>query len=488
MLGASCALGMFLGLKIQLPKIQNEHKIESSAQTSVQKITDVLSYIHAKYDDSLTYEQLADESIEGLLEELDPFSNYESAINKQDLLDALDGNYEGIGIVCRKLDTKIIIDQIIENSPASEQGLSIADQIISINDILLDSTSQTDDVIRIIRESKNKVNIVTQENKKFSLDKREIKLPSLTLHHSPVKGTAYVAIHTMGAKTYQELLNAIETYTTNNSLDKLIIDLRNNGGGYVSAAADILNQLIPDKDQFLFETYGSKIKTTSYKSLGRPFFHFKKIIILVNGQTASAAELIAGCLQDLDRATIIGSNTFGKGTILETFNLADQSMLQLVTGRYKLPSGRCIQRSMDNYILYNDENKVNKTYTSAIKKRKLLSESGLIPDIEIENPLDDTSSIRLNQITDSENFVLQHYTEIKKFQFKTAQDVFTNKELEKLIFEKYLHNNIAAFSNTESQKIIEEIKYSVIYFILGLASEKKASLEIDPVYKKALEL
>lgn len=490
LLGLACAVGLFFGTKIQLPREPKSENLPAEANKAIQKMTDAFAYINSKYDDSLDYQTIVDKSLYGLTQELDPYSNYSNLETKQAEIDDLDGDYFGVGIECRKVGSRFFIDKVYDKSPAQENGIQFGDELITINEKILDSTYSTKKIIDLIKSapSKVKLEVNTSSGKLFKeLTKREIALPSIGFTYSPEKGVVYVSIHNFGEKTYQELIEKLDQQSQNGKIKKLILDLRNNSGGYVSAVADILNQLIPEKDQFMFETFGSKIKSRVYKTLGRPFFKYDKIIILVNQNTASASEILAGTLQDLDIATIIGTNTVGKGTILEHFELADGSILRLVTGRYKLPSGRILQKPLQDgseISLQENNTKQEKIFYSLRKNKKLANAQGIIPDIILENKESNVREFSNELSSNSEDFVLQNREAIHKLNLSSSSDIFTNPHVEKFITERSTTSKDSNFI-TANQSVIE-IKHAILYLLYGDKKLQEELLKRDALYLKAV--
>ena len=490
-MGLACAVGLFFGMKIQLPKTKNiEENTAIESRNAIQKLTDAVSYIHAKYDDSLSYQSIVDKALVGLTQGLDPYSSYTEYSEKQAEIDELDGDYEGIGIECRKVNHRFYVSHVYENSPASENGLKVGDEILQVQDIKLDSTVSIKKVISYIKNSEHelKLGIKSQNGiAEKTLVKRQIKISSISYSEDLGNGTIIVGIKNFGDKTYQEFFEVIDQYSKKNKVQKLIIDLRDNSGGFVTAVADILNQLVPEKDQFMFETSGKNTKTRVYKSLGRPFFKFDKIIVLVNENTASASEILAGTLQDLDLAEIIGQNTVGKAMILEQFELSDKSQLRLVTGKYKLPSGRIIQKPFNDaqseFVETNSAK--DKQYFSIKKRRKLDANSGIVPDIILKPEFDIKPDEREEFQRSIEDQILVRFDLIKKLNIKSVGELSTNKSLDSLFLNDCSLNIVCKLNQAF---YLKEAKKYCINVLFGEAARRKFELTDDHILQSALHV
>ena len=174
----------------------------------------------------------------------------------------------------------------------------------------------------------------------------------------------YVKIEAFTENTYTEVMDQLDKYHNSNKFKHLVIDLRNNHGGFLQQATKLLNQFFNEKDKMLVYTKGRSKNLTEYKSTGKPFYQIDKIYVLVNSESASASEIVAGALQDWDRGKIIGEKTFGKGLVQEQYELMNGAALRLTTAKYYTPSGRCIQKPYDQLYsetLQNNSKEVFKT-------------------------------------------------------------------------------------------------------------------------------
>lgn len=484
LLGLAAAIGLFAGLHIQQPKADHKPskaQNENSSMHPSQKWNDVMSFVQAKYIDTLNEQQLIDKAINGFLTNLDPYSDYYSASEATALQDEIEGDYKGIGIECLSLGKKIYISNIIDESPAHHSSLKIGDELMSINNHDIDTTVDVQNwTMDIIRNGGDSVQLKVKDlngvNKDLILIKKEIDIPSVDLAFKPSSDVIYVKLNIVGEKTYREFMEGIEKNYDAKTTKKLILDLRDNTGGLVHIAADILNQLVKEKEQLLFTTK-NKTHTKEYKSLGRPFFKFDKIVVLVNENTASAAEIISGSLQDQSIAYIIGTPTLGKGTLLEQFTLSDQSLIRLAVGRFYLPSGRCPQKpyNTDTIVDYNVINK-----SSGIR----VDHAGIIPDERVERnayPTDLISKFRNSADRISFAYLLHHGID------KDKNIATTNSGIIKDWIRQQAKELKLDSSYTKYPTLIEnEVKYSIAYQTKGRDIEFQERLKDDPQFNRAL--
>ncbi len=499
LLGLVAALGMWAGLNIRMPAaISDGNEVQpQSGYSSSQKLTDVISYIQSKYVDSLGSAELTDLTLHKLLQSLDPYSEYIPANYMPLYSDALSGQQVLYGLECTVIDSQVVVRQILPGSPAALLGLQTGDFLMQINEMhfpedryaFMDSMGlhafrKTDSVnIRWYNRSKNKM-------------EAGVLLPKVMLDnpvsavHSPMKSTVYVKLREFTKDSYRHFMEVLEEFEGRQGCTNLIIDLRGNGGGLLIEAAHILNQLVEEKDLLLFKTQGYQQKEKEYRSTGKNFFQTKHIVIFVDRNTASAAELLAATLQDLDRALIIGEQSFGKSTILEQFDLADGSAIRLSMSRFLTHSGRSIQRSYESqdsvseYYLMNPVPMDQKNYFSRLKK-KLPSNQGVVPDIILDNTrqqMDCKDSLQKL----AEKIIIRRIVDFRNLVGTDPDKIRTSKELEKWILEE--GQGVAALLPPQCtlEDLKQECQYALCSWLFGKELEQRARLLKDPCMEKAL--
>ena len=326
------------------------------------KIEEIIRYVDAKYVDAIDKDQLVEDAIGRILENLDPHSAYISAEYLSTVNEQLDGNFDGIGVEFLIVEDTLVVVTPLEGGPAATAGVLPGDKIVSVSDTLLAGTSMKTNKIMTMLRGKNgtPVNIGIIRGKEtalrhFKIIRDKIPINSLDVAYKIDEQTVYAKISRFSAKTYTEFLDALEKLAKEGDDLNLIIDLRNNNGGYLQQATNILNQIIPERNKLLVYTEGRTVKRTEYQTTGPVYYDFKDVCILINEGSASASEILAGVIQDYDRGTIIGRRSFGKGLVQEQYRMSDGSALRLTVARYYTPSGRSIQRPYDDLIAYDEE-------------------------------------------------------------------------------------------------------------------------------------
>jgi carboxyl-terminal processing protease len=487
---ALCAtLGLWAGLnmrQIEHPNPIKQGEAIFSADHS-QKIKDVLSFIQSKYLDSIDAEMATNYALEGLLSNLDPFSEYIPAEYMHRYVDQIHGKLRGIGLGMIDVDSQYVVNQLKHGSPAEIKGISRGDVIIeldhhtltkgnmnldSIHDFIEDHTSDSIQIKWLSR--------LENVNHEAVLPLEELENPPVTNVHKASKQTLYVKINQLSKETYREFMQYLEKEFESGKSKDLIIDLRDNSGGLVHEAAYILNQLISDKDVLMFRTSGSKVKEREFRSTGKPFFKVENIAVLVNAETASAAELMAAVLQDLDRAIIIGTPTFGKAIVLEQFSLGDGSALRLAVSRYYTTSGRNIQKTYDQSVtsyLGNAGHEPDTVYYSK-NNHRLVAHQGVIPDILVQ----DSSAVYSPEWFYTERLVAREYQKFHELVAGNPDNIHQSAGLNKFMNEKL----VTVPGNLKPALLQKEGHYALARWFFGEDFEYQMRLMDDPVLSRAL--
>jgi len=490
---AICAvIGMYGGYKLKLPEQKNKATNDSNSihYSANQKLTDVLSYLESRYVDSLKINEASDYMIQQLCLALDPYSEYIPADQVQEYLDDLDGGFHGVGLTFLESDKSWLANVILKNSPAEIAGIEPGDEIISINGVQSDDLDFKPE--NLTKSNAFEVEIKWKKQGSEDVFVKKIKkenLESSTL--GPVfpidQNIFYLRLNSIGERSYREFMDQIEQYTFNQGRKRLILDLRDNSGGLLNIAADILNQLVPIRNVELFSTVNRSGQKKSFNSLGKPFFKLDKIIILINEHTASSAEVIAGSLQELKLAKLMGYPSFGKATVLEPFNLADGSQILLATSRILLPSGRCIQRP---YHTYNKDSITN--WLSPFSPlpdsfgrsaHKYVSANGLSPDWNFEN---ENTNLELSDDMDFllRKIILSHYQELKIAIGGKVEKISSNEVNQKI--DGYLPNHVKlAINSLNTNQIKEHCKFIIAELMFGTQAMQSLQLIGDPIFEKA---
>jgi carboxyl-terminal processing protease len=352
--------GMLVGTRIddELPMISRSGAREMDQPW--QELKSVVNFIESRYGDSLNIDSITEEAIRLLVSKLDPHSYYLSGEEYIGFKERMEGSYIGIGIDYDIIRDTIQLIRIVPDSPAEKAGLQPGDQILAIDEIQTTSKGLTHATAYQIWKKANqdiqlKVRTVNEHKVVVkTITKGPVQLYSVPTAIMIQKNIGYIKINRFASDTYREFMQKLEKLH-DEGLTKLIIDVRQNPGGSLDQVVKILNQLIPERDQLLLFTEGLHAKRVEYKSTGNVFFPIDDIAVLIDEHSVSASEVLAGVLQDLGRATIVGRRSYGKGLVQEMYDLSPTSAINLTVAKYFLPSGRLIQKSYTDRTAYDTE-------------------------------------------------------------------------------------------------------------------------------------
>jgi carboxyl-terminal processing protease len=436
------AAGIFIGASLGTKKTSDD------VGKDVQKLREVLTFIENKYVDQIKTDKLVDESIQHLLGKLDPHSVYIPASDRVMADEELQGNFDGIGVEFNIFQDTIVVISPLNGGPSEALGILSGDKIVKVDDKnvagigittmdvmkLLKGPSGTEVKVTIAREG-------SQEPLEFNIVRDKIPQRSLDVSYMVDKNTGYIKISRFAATTYDEFNEALKDLK-DKGMEKLILDLQGNGGGYMHIAIKMADDFLANGKKIVYTNGKDTSLNTDAMSTANGNFESGDLIVLVNEWSASASEIVAGALQDNDRALIVGRRTYGKGLVQSLFDLSDGSELRLTISRYYTPSGRSIQKpydddeeySLDILSRYNkgeffhaDSIKFNDSLKYVTQNgRTVYGGGGIMPDYFI--PLDTTlNSHYLNELYTS--------TAIYEYAFKYASK--NKKELEKKGFDVF---------------------------------------------------
>ncbi|MTK53084.1 S41 family peptidase [Paludibacter sp.] len=316
------------------------------------KLVYTLNAVNSLYVDSVKENNLVESAIVGMLKDLDPHSVYIPKDEVERMNEPLEGSFYGIGIQFQMLEDTLYVIQTISGCPAAKVGVLPGDRMIFIEDTLIAGPSvkmQNTAIMKKLRGPRGTVVRVKMLRRgvpeliDFSITRDKIPIYSVDASYMIDKEVGYIKINSFGATTYREYLEALDKLRKAGMKD-LIIDLQDNGGGYMNAATDLANEFLQQGNLIVY-TKGVKQPRTSINATGKGGFSNGRLIVLTNEYSASASEIFSGAMQDWDRGVVVGRRTFGKGLVQRPVILPDGSMIRLTTARYYTPSGRCIQKS-----------------------------------------------------------------------------------------------------------------------------------------------
>ena len=313
------------------------------------RLNNLLHLIDDQYVDAVNIDSLVDKAIPQILAELDPHSVYISAKDAAQATDDLKGSFSGVGIEFVIRQDTIHVQNVIQNGPAEKAGLLAGDKIVAVDGKpfvgKLVTNQEAMHRLKGPKDTKVKIGVLRYGSSKvqtFTVTRGEIPTKSVTAAYMLDDSTGYIRIKNFGENTYPEMLIALAKLSQQ-GFSNLCIDLRDNSGGYLSAAVNMANEFLADKKLIVY-TQGRKSPRQEYRSDGKGSYQKVPMVVLINEGSASSAEIFAGAMQDNDRATIIGRRSFGKGLVQQQIEFPDHSLIRLTIARYYTPSGRCIQK------------------------------------------------------------------------------------------------------------------------------------------------
>lgn len=313
------------------------------------RLSNLLHLIDDQYVDKVNIDSLVDVAIPQILADLDPHSVYISAKDAQAVADDLKGSFSGVGIEFTIRKDTIHVQNVVKNGPAQRAGILAGDKIVSVDGKpFVGKIVTNEEAMRRLKgpkDTKVKLGVMRYGQKAvkyFTVTRGDIPQKSITATYMLDKNTGYIKVKSFGETTYPEMLIALAKLSQE-GFTNLVIDLRDNTGGYMNSAIQMANEFLP-KNKLIVYTIGRKSPRQNFPSDGHGSYQKIPLVVLINEGSASASEIFAGAMQDNDRATIIGRRSFGKGLVQQQLSFPDGSMIRLTIARYYTPSGRCIQK------------------------------------------------------------------------------------------------------------------------------------------------
>ena len=354
---------------------------------------DILRQLNLNYADDINPGELNTAAIDALLKKLDPYTIYVPESRREDFELMTKGEYGGIGSMIQKQGDYVIISEPYEGFPAQKTGLKAGDKIVAINGETAFKKSSNDISTKLKGTPGTEITIsvmhygdTTVED--FVVVRQKIKIPNIPYYGMLNNSIGYINLLQFNPQSANEVKKAFSKLSSENTLEGLVLDLRGNGGGLLNEAVDIVNIFVP-KNRTIVTTKGKiKSNTTVHRTKNNAINTKIPLVILVNGNSASASEIVAGALQDMDRGVVIGEKTFGKGLVQNILELPYNSKMKLTVAKYYIPSGRCIQ-AIDYFEEDNTDSIVNTADSllnvfKTVGGRKVYDKGGIEPDIILE--------------------------------------------------------------------------------------------------------
>ena len=464
----------FCLISICLNVFSNNRHFELSKNLEI--FNSLYKSLNLHYVDTIPLSRMVKAGIDGMLRNIDPYTVYIPTEKDEDFTLMTTGEYAGVGAVISQRDSAIYINEVYVDMPAHSVGLRPADKIVSVDKTELKNhtVSQVSEMLRGIPGTDVKVGILHPQETKvkyYNITRKQIYINPITYYNIVTDSIGYINLSSFTDNCSNELLKAYNELK-DKGIKSLIIDLRNNPGGLLREAINICNFFLP-KGEIIVSTKGkSESENTTYKAHNNPIDTEIPLVIMVDSNSASASEIVAGAMQDLDRAVIVGERTFGKGLVQGTFPVAYDGKLKVTTAKYYTPSGRCIQAI--NYTQKEGEKSdvIPDSLTTEFKTREgriVRDGRGIMPDVQYKYKHDNDSMalahlcvelIKKNITFDyATKFKLENDTIASVENFTITDDIYNN-------FKKFVIEKDFKYENNSQEglkKLIDIIKKENFY-------------------------
>lgn len=497
----------------------------SEMEQSMRKLSMAQLAISSLYVDSVDEVKLTEDAINGMLSKLDPHSSYTNAEETKKMNEPLQGNFDGIGVQFNMLEDTLVVIQPVAKGPSEKVGILAGDRIVSVNDTAIAGVKMSrEEIMRRLRgprDTKVKLGVARngiKDRLEFIVTRDKIPVSTVDAAFMVTPTVGLIRLSSFGSTSHDEVKKAIKDLQDQGMKD-LILDLQQNGGGYMDAATGIASEFLPKNDLIVY-TKGLRTPYKEFRAQGPGLFREGRIIVLVDEYSASASEIVTGAIQDQDRGLVVGRRTFGKGLVQKPFVLPDGSMIRLTVARYYTPSGRCIQKpytmgdkmkyNMDVIERYNHGELTNADsihfpdslkYKTLRKGRTVYGGGGIMPDYFI--PLDTTRYTKFHReltakgaiVNADLKFIDKYRKKIRRGyasfdKFKTGFE--TPQELIDLVLAEGEKAGVKPKDEEELQKTLPELKLQMKALIArdiwDMSEYFAVMYEENPFVKKALEL
>jgi carboxyl-terminal processing protease len=507
---AVIGIGMFLGYKMNGTLLHDDGNMGGSG-----RVDEIMSLVKNRYVDSVSTDSVEMKAIDHLLSQLDPHSVYIPPSQLKGVDEDMDGEFDGIGVEYFIQKDTLQITSVIAGGPSAEAGVETGDKIILVDDsIIAGKKMTTESPAKYLRGKKgSKVRIGILRNKKLiniTITRGTIPMYSIDAAYMLTPTVGYIKINRFSATTYTEFLDKL-TELKKVGLQKLVIDVRDNPGGYLETAVQVIDELLAGKQKIVY-TKGREKNTETFNAEHTGILEAGKVVVLVDEGSASAAEILSGALQDYDRATIIGRRTFGKGLVQEQYPLSNGGALRLTVARYYIPSGRCIQKDyshgkqdyeMDVQNRYQhgelaSQDSISYTDSTVYKTmagRRVFGGGGIMPDVFV--PLRATTySKNLSEVLGSgyvtevvNDYYIANKTNLKKY--ASVGDFIKMYTIDPLVLQQ-LNAKCAADkiptiqAKADVQYIKTRIKSQLAKLLYGASAQYQVYNADDEMMNKAL--
>ena len=504
---------------------QTNNLPQTPLDEQIRKLVMATVMINNYYVDSVDCKKITEDAINGILSKLDPHSAYTNASETKKLTEPLAGSFDGIGVQFNILEDTLLVIQPVPKGPSEKVGILAGDRIISVNDTAIAGVKMSrEEIMRRLRGPKGTtahlgiIRSGIKDTLKFDVIRDKIPVNSVDAAYMITSTIGLIRFNNFAQTTHDEIVEAIKKLKEQGMQD-LILDLQQNGGGFLQAAADIASEFLAKGDMIVY-TRGRSVPNQEFRSTGGGLFTEGKVAVLVDEYSASAAEILSGAIQDQDRGIVVGRRTFGKGLVQRPIDMPDGSMIRLTVAKYYTPSGRCIQKPYEkgDKLSYAKDvvNRYNKgeltnadsihfpdslRYQTLREKRTVYGGGGIMPDYFV--PLDTTKyskcyrelsaksviiNANLKYMDKNRKKLTKNYPDFEKFRsdFQIPEDVIAT------IYEEGEKQKITPANEEEKVKTTDTIrlimKALVARDLWDMSEYFSIIYENDEVVKKAIEL
>ena len=440
----ACMLFMFLPLHAQLQFNFGKDSPLRKLQIAEMAVTNL-------YVDSVDEGKLVEDAIRGMLEKLDPHSSYTDAKETKAMNEPLQGDFEGIGVQFNMVEDTLIVIQPTVNGPSEKVGILAGDRIVSVNDTAIAGVKMSrTDIMKRLRGKKGtkvKLGIVrrhVKEHLTFIVKRDKIPVHTINATYMIRPTVGYIRLENFGAKTYQEFMDAISTLQQQ-GMKSLILDLQDNGGGYLESAVRITNEFLEEGSMIVY-TEGRQTQRHDYRADRKGILQHLPVTVLINEFSASASEIVTGAIQDHDRGRVVGRRSFGKGLVQRPVELPDGSMMRLTVAHYYTPCGRCIQKpyrkgdlkdyqmDLDNRLKRGELTNPDSIhfadslkYYTLNKHRVVYGGGGIMPDVFV--PLDTMKYTKYHRAIAAKNILIEQHLKYMDAERKRLRKQYPDFEI-----------------------------------------------------------
>jgi carboxyl-terminal processing protease len=503
-------VGMMIGFKLR------EKTSQLFSLRGKDEVEEVLDLVQSRYVDNISSDSLKNSVIDEILSKLDPHSVYIPPEELNYANEDLEGNFKGIGVEFQQFNDTVNVINVLKDGPADKAGVKVGDMIIKVNDTVNLVKKDADQIRKALRGPGGSKVVVTvlrgNQQKKLEISRGTIPLPSLDAAYMIAPKTGFIHLNKFSETTYEEFMSSLEKLQKQ-GMEKLILDIRGNGGGLLNEAVQIADEFLDD-DKLIVYTKGTHVTKQEYNAKREGLFEKGKLVLLIDETSASASEVLAGALQDWDRATIIGRRSFGKGLVQEQYQLSDGAALRLTVARYYSPLGRNIQKPYtggrkkyyeDFYNRYNSGELVHGDTAVPVGKpfktpggRTVYGGGGITPDIfvGVDSGKLDKNIASLYTKNTLQNFIYRYYvSNINTFsKFKDPEGYYSQfsfgenewKQLNSFAMKDSI--NLQNVPQKDKMETLERMKTMMARQIWRYEGFYEVNNQTDKAVKKALEV